>query len=265
MKCRVIAMDFDGTLLTSDKKVTQKTRDMLDKCRENGYIVIGITARNLASTKSVLDVNMFDYLVLNNGAFVLNPKTGKIKSFGILGDMDLRNIENIFDGTSAKCEYVSLNKYFIAGANDPRGIRVNINSTDDIDEEIARMNIYLNSDEEMQHYKKKVLDTIDTVNVVSMKDTDDKNTRLWLTINEKNTNKLLTLTSILDDLSLSLDEVVFFGDAENDLLILQNVGMGVAMGNAIDEVKEKAKAITLSNDEDGIYDFLHKYLSLKQR
>ncbi len=49
-----------------------------------------------------------------------------------------------------------------------------------------------------------------------------------------------------------------FGDSSNDLLIIGKVGLGVAMGNALKEVKEQAKAITLSTDEDGIAYFLEK-------
>ena len=258
MKYKIIAMDFDGTLLTSDKKVTEKTRKILEEYRNNGYIIIGITARNLTSANNVLDIQIFDYVILNNGAFVLNVKTGKITSFGTLNSSDIKKIEDTFKGTNAKCEYVSLNKYYIEGANDPKGIRVNINSTDEITEEIARMNVYLETEEELKHYKQVIQNSIDTVNVVSMRDTDDKNTRLWLTINQKDTNKLITLTRIIEGLSISLDEVIFFGDGENDLLLLENVGMGVAMGNSIDEVKDKSKAITLSNDEEGIYDYLSK-------
>lgn len=49
----------------------------------------------------------------------------------------------------------------------------------------------------------------------------------------------------------------------NDLSLLENVGMGVAMGNAIDEVKNRSKTITLSNNEDGIYIYLTNNLIFK--
>ena len=259
-KYKIISMDFDGTLLTSDKKVTEKTRSTIEKYKNNNYIIIGVTARNLASTKNVLDISMFDYIILNNGAFVLNVKTNEITSYGILSDNDLDKINNIFKDTNAKCEYVSLNKYYISGANDPKGIRVNISSFDEINEDIARMNVYIETEEELKYYKELLLKNINTINVVSMKDTDKFNTKLWLTINEKGTNKLITLTKLIEKLSITLDEVIFFGDAENDLLILENVGMGVAMGNAIDEVKAKSKYVTLSNDKDGIAEYLENNL-----
>ena len=263
---KIISMDFDGTLLTSDKKITEKTKSILKRCRDNNYIIIGITARNLASAKDVLDINiqLFDYIILNNGAFLLNVKTGDVTSYGTISNSDLRKIESVFKNTNAKCEYVSLNKYYMIGVHDPKGIRVNINSTSEIDEEIARMNVYLETEEELNYYKNVILENIKTVNVVSMKDTDNKNTKLWLTINEKGTNKLIALTKILKKISVSLNQVIFFGDGENDLSLLENVGMGVAMGNAIDEVKNRSKAITLSNNEDGIYIYLTNNLIFKQ-
>ena len=59
-------------------------------------------------------------------------------------------------------------------------------------------------------------------------------------------------------LNISTDEVIFFGDSTNDLPIINKVGLGVAMGNALDEVKLQAKEVTLTNDEDGVSDFLDK-------
>lgn len=80
MKYKIISMDFDGTLLTSDKKVTENTKNILKKCRNNGFIIVGVTARNLSSVRSVLDINIFDYIILNNGAFILDVKTNEISS-----------------------------------------------------------------------------------------------------------------------------------------------------------------------------------------
>ena len=54
---------------------------------------------------------------------------------------------------------------------------------------------------------------------------------------------------------ISPDEAMAFGDGKNDIELLQTVGMGVAMGNASDEVKRHAKAICLSVDQDGIYHY----------
>ncbi len=265
MKYKIISMDFDGTLLTSDKKVSEKTKDLLKELKKNNYIIVGITARNLRSAKSVVDFNMFNYIILNNGAFIYNVDTNKITSFGVLTSNDLERIENIFKEINPKYEYVSLNSYFTYDKTDPKDVRVHINSKEEISEDIVRMNVYLKNEEQINYYKNEVLNNIDTVNVVSMKDTDVANTRLWLTINEKNTSKLSTLTKLAKDHNISLDEIIFFGDGENDLSLLENVGNGVAMGNAIDIVKERSKDITLSNNEDGIYNYLTKKITFERK
>ena len=77
MNYKIISMDFDGTLLTSDKQVTEETRKTLMELKEKSYIIIGITARILPSVKNVCDINMFDYLILNNGNSLYDVKNKK--------------------------------------------------------------------------------------------------------------------------------------------------------------------------------------------
>ena len=71
MEYKIISMDFDGTLLTSNKRITDKTKKTLLKYKKNNYFIIGVTSRVLASVKEVCDLNMFDYLILNNGAYII--------------------------------------------------------------------------------------------------------------------------------------------------------------------------------------------------
>lgn len=54
------------------------------------------------------------------------------------------------------------------------------------------------------------------------------------------------------------DNTIFFGDGENDLTLIENVGLGIAMENAIEIVKNKASRVTLSNDEEGLAIFLEE-------
>ena len=68
MEYNVIATDLDGTLLTSNKKVTERTKNVLNLLKNKGFFILGITARNLSSVKGVVDINLFDYLILNNGS-----------------------------------------------------------------------------------------------------------------------------------------------------------------------------------------------------
>ena len=91
---------------------------------------------------------------------------------------------------------------------------------------------------------------------------DSKDDRQWLIINPQNINKSHTLKHLGDNLGVSSEEMIFFGDGLNDLEIIESVGLGVAMGNALPEVKDQAKAVTTSNEEDGIAEFV---LTLKKK
>ena len=61
-------------------------------------------------------------------------------------------------------------------------------------------------------------------------------------------------------MGINEDEIISFGDGQNDLSIIKYAGIGVAMENAVDELKEQADEITLSNEDDGIAYSLLKHI-----
>jgi Cof subfamily protein (haloacid dehalogenase superfamily) len=73
----------------------------------------------------------------------------------------------------------------------------------------------------------------------------------YLDITPAGTNKGTLLAELARRLTLPIDEIVTLGDMENDVPMFRNSGFSIAMGNATEEVKRAATAVTLSNDEDG--------------
>ncbi len=259
-KYKVISMDLDGTLLTSDKKITSNTMSILKEYRDKGVYIIGITARNLSSIKNILDIKMFDYIIINNGAYIVDVNNNTINDLGCMDFEDAKKIDSLFSDKNAKVEYCTLNTYYkyYMLTNRNRSFEVKINQIEDVIEKIARINVILPSRQEINYYKKYIEDNFNSLSVVAMEDTDQKNSMLWLTITDKNTSKLIALSNLCEKLKINMKDVIFFGDGENDICLIKGAGLGIAMGNAIDLVKEQADRITLSNDEDGIYDFLKK-------
>ena len=74
----------------------------------------------------------------------------------------------------------------------------------------------------------------------------------------KNCSKSSALKALCSYLGISQNEVIAFGDGDNDIDMLQFAGVGVAMGNASDYVKSKADYITLSNEENGVAHTLYE-------
>lgn len=94
--------------------------------------------------------------------------------------------------------------------------------------------------------------------LLDVKFKDDKT--VFCDIANIDSNKGIAVKKMLEILNIKKEETIAIGDDNNDLSMFEQVGYKVAMGNAIDIVKEKADEITLSNDEDGVAVFLEKLL-----
>ena len=77
---------------------------------------------------------------------------------------------------------------------------------------------------------------------------DSADTKKWLVLTPKGLNKKSSLQQLGEKLNIKLEEMIFFGDGTNDIEVITAVGCGVAMGNALEEVKRKASHITTSNN-----------------
>ena len=74
----------------------------------------------------------------------------------------------------------------------------------------------------------------------------------WMEIMPKGVSKASAIEKIAKKLGYSMENVMAFGDAENDIEMIKEAGIGVAMGNGMDSVKKVADVVTSSNDENGI-------------
>lgn len=258
MKCKLIGMDFDGTLLNNEGKVTKENYDYLQKARDTGIIIVGLTARVIDSAKAFVSFNNFDYLILNNGAYIYNCQTNSGKYISKIDKYIAREITTVMDADSKQIDYCTASSYNIyknqnKNKNRPSFI-IDVSSPNEVLEDIARMNIFLKNEERAEEYQQLISEKFSTVNCFIMQ--DSYATKKWLVINPKNLNKKTTLEQLGKELDIPLEEMTFFGDGLNDLEVIEAVGNGVAMGNALEEVKAKASAITLSNNEDGIAHYI---------
>ena len=87
-----------------------------------------------------------------------------------------------------------------------------------------------------------------------------RSTPYFLEFLNKEVNKGTGVKLLADHLGVKQEEVMTFGDAENDLDMIVYAGMGVAMANGFEEVKEAANYITDSNEEDGVAKAIEKFV-----
>lgn len=81
-----------------------------------------------------------------------------------------------------------------------------------------------------------------------------------LEINPAGISKASGIAEVCDLLGITLEQVVAVGDSLNDMAVIQAVGLGVAMGNAQDTVKEAADVVVASNNDDGIVEVIRDYV-----
>lgn len=124
--------------------------------------------------------------------------------------------------------------------------------------------LILSNGSDIYDVDKEIIKNYKNVNVTNMSNTDQLNSKFWLIINPNGINKLKTLELLCDNLKTIPNKVIFFGDGENDLPIIKGVGLGIAMKNAENIVKKNADDITLSNDKEGVANYLEKYLIEKK-
>ena len=262
MNYKIIATDFDGTLLKSDKTVSEKTKNAIINYKKENHIIIGVTARNLSSVKSILDIKMFNYLILNNGAYLYDVEKDEGKYIKSIDKETIQRLTNYFKDKADGIDYITAEKYYMyrnRGKIDKRSFVVNIKDADEVKDYVSRINVMPSTNRELEPYKEFIKKNYEDLDCISMRDTDvGKENKTWIAINPKGVNKLTTLQKLCEELNISTDNVIFFGDSTNDIEIIKNVGLGVAMENASPEVIQIAKETTITNDEDGVVYFLEK-------
>ncbi|MBR4178398.1 MAG: Cof-type HAD-IIB family hydrolase [Bacilli bacterium] len=265
MNYKLISMDFDGTLLTSEKIITQNTKRVLEILKNNGYYIVGVTGRNINSAKSVCDLKMFNYLILNNGAFIYDVKKDNAENIGGLDEKLQKEIFNHFKDKSYAIDFCSYDKYFMYRKviDESKKFLVKINDLNDINEPICRINIFADDSLIDEYYTYLINKYSDKANIFIMKDSDDASNLRWIAIIPKNINKGIAIEKLCNKLNIKLDECMFFADGPNDIEALDIVGLGIAMDNAFEEVKRYADDITLSNDKEGIAVYLRNKFNIK--
>ena len=245
-KYQVIALDLDGTLLTSAKTVSPRTLSALMRCTENGMQPVIVTGRARTSIPDLLPPE-FPVIpwISSHGAEVYLD--GKCLASNMIDVPLARRIAEAAQGFAAnmKVSTVMDGTWY---ATLPIGIP----------HMIADLRMAID-----RPVPKIVCDLSQLTDVDAFRSLLPGGCRLVIAahlgeIVSAGVSKVSALGSLLADWGLTLHDAVAFGDHLPDLDMIAACGLGVAMGNAVPEVKEAADIITSSCDEDGIAEVLER-------
>ena len=270
-KIKMIGLDCDGTLLNDNKELTDYSREVLYRAIEQGVVIVIATGRPLTGIpKQVLSIEGVRYALTSNGARIVDMQENQMISECTMSAKTARKLLRIFSRYDTYKE-VFINGQGYAGNEDLERVDAYVDT-----ESMARYvrecrksvdNIYnLLLDDEIrvdkvhvmfcnQEERRKAFDEANRVEKVTTTCAISNN----IEVNALGVNKGEGLLRLGKLLGIERDEIMACGDGMNDLEMLKAVGFGVAMENAMEEVKQAADYVTDTNENNGVAKAIEKF------
>ncbi|NLL96868.1 MAG: Cof-type HAD-IIB family hydrolase [Clostridiaceae bacterium] len=266
---KAIFFDLDGTLLNSEKRITDNTHLALKACKEKGIKIFPATGRP-PLLNYILPLRHEDFELINDGGVFYNGACvsfGQWKQYATIDESIINEViravekyPDIYVALQMKDEKHSFN--FCIHENDLSTWGITANN-------IIPYNTY-NNKETVKIYIFSHNYSIDLNSLYSeLKPLIGSTSSMYLTyegktieIAGKNVSKKSGIETIIDFMGINESDVAVFGDDMNDLEMLSSFSNSIAMGNACDEIKAVSKYITYDNESDGIYYALKEILGL---
>lgn len=272
MNYKVVAFDLDGTLLNSEGKILPSSKQAIQRCIEQGIKVVLVTGRHHTATYPYyVELNLDTPMICCNGTYLYQPQNDEVL---IANPLSLQQAKQLIDIAEKyqlhlliysrdKMNFASLNPHmakFSQWANSyPENIRPKLNQLDNLNSLIENKEIIWKG--VISHPDKALMEQA----LAELPPQEFSCEWSWFDradIANLGNTKGARLVELLKMWNINPQQAIAFGDNHNDTSMLTAVGLGVAMGNAEPEVKQQAKMVTLSNDEDGIAKVLAEHLAL---
>lgn len=272
LKYKLICIDMDGTLLNKSGEISKRNLEAIKKAYSNGVNVAVTTGRLFASANYFADLlGVKTPVIASNGAYIREKSSDKIIYKSLLGhDNSIKIVEvlkkfdlyphfNTYD--SIFTEKIINSSLFYSKLNEtlPEDRRIKIHMVEEWqkalkenENEILKC-IVIDKDIEKIKKAKEEISKIGTLEVVS-------SLKKNFEIMSKGVSKGNAVEMLANYYGINKSEVICMGDNENDLSMIKYAGLGVAMGNAEDFVKESADYITDTNENDGVAKAIEKFI-----
>ncbi len=256
MSCKLLLFDLDGTLLQSDKTISKRTLNTLKVCRDKGILIGVSTSRSEQNSMTFLEELMPDILISSGGALVKKGSEYIYKAE--FSEAETKNmIETARAVCGQDCEITidTIDAHYWNYKIDPKKNDQSWGDSiytdfDNFSECALKMCVEIFNDEKAKELENK----LEECDCIRFSD------GYWYKFTKKNVTKENAIIKIIDACGIDIESVVAFGDDFADIGMLELCGLGVAMGNAIDTVKDRANVVIGSNDEDGIAVFIEENL-----
>ena len=272
-KIQLLAIDLDGTTLRNDASLSPNVKKALEYAIQQDIFVVPCTGRALGSlSPEVTVIPGITYAVTSNGAAIENLSQGqriycnlldKETSLSILNTLSSQDVMiEVFIQGKAYTEQRFLNHLTHYGTSEHYipyvlSTRNSVNDIRSLIEQSPQNIENINLKTADRTLRERLWNQFALMQTVSITASSSMN----IEVSAVNTGKAQAIAYLCEMLGITMHEVMAIGDSLNDVMLLQQAGCSVAMENGVDEVKQAADFITLSNEADGVAYAIEHFLA----
>ncbi|MBR6252896.1 MAG: HAD family phosphatase [Clostridia bacterium] len=282
---KMIAVDIDGTLLNSKNELSENTKKVLKEASDRGIFVVLTSGR---ISKNVLNfcnqIGADKYLISENGASIINLKTGELEYSKYISKEVANKVIDLCEENSIyymvytqeelivkNIKYMSL-FFYKQNYNPNARIKQVVAGRDYINATNSNITKLMICDEDRSIYRSIInkLKDIEEIDVLPVPHTSVKKIKVdgeektlkysYADISAKGANKWTAVEYLANKLGIKKSEIIAIGDNINDMHMIYNAGLGVAMSNGSPYVRRIANKVAPSNDNDGVAQIVEKYV-----
>lgn len=271
-----IALDMDGTLLNSDGQISERNKEAIVAAQNAGHIVAIATGRAYKDARKPLAKAGLDCPIIGlNGAVIVQPNGAITRDVPLNKDALLPTLEWVRLQPDIYCEIYTNDEVYVGLHNREHLVAMAASAEQDVKRIVekqfqqARVTYVPDISEiwngEWIFYKillfslnlsslAKAAQQFRLLPDITVTSSHPNN----IEVNHRQATKGEAVKQLAATYGIDLKETVVIGDSLNDLPMFAVAGYRVAMGNAVEEVKQQADVITVTNDEDGVAHALEK-------
>ncbi|MGQ4602145.1 Cof-type HAD-IIB family hydrolase [Aeromonas veronii] len=260
-KYKAIALDMDGTLLTRDHKISSATRAALAQARAHGIKVLLVTGRHYMTARPFHHELALDTpLICSNGAYLYDPVQNRIISRDplaaaplteLLAAVEAQQMGALFH-LSEGIGYIGCEEHVTRirhwSANQPDHLKIALHPVEELpgwlDNPVWKLELFNQDPARLHTFMGEVVE--------QMPFTHDWAAPYAVELVQPGCSKGNRLAQWAASEGIAMEQVVAFGDNNNDISMFEQVGLAVAMGNAAPQIQSHAHRVTADHNEDGI-------------
>ncbi|MGM8213698.1 Cof-type HAD-IIB family hydrolase [Virgibacillus sp. W0430] len=239
---KLVALDMDGTLLNNQLEVSPYTKKVIQQAMEKGVHVVLSTGRWLDICYPIAEeLNLSTYMITSNGSEIWSADK-KLLQRHLLDASVVDKMCAFADKVGIGTWLVSTEEVYLEGSR-----------PDDLyAHEWLKMAFVSMNDNQIKQVKEE-LQKYGNLELSNSLPTN-------IEVNPEGINKASGLAWVCEKIGITMDEIMAVGDSLNDIRMIEEAGIGVAVGNAQEAVKNAADFVTDTNENDGVAKAIEKFV-----